>query len=241
MTYHVLSYLFLTYLPISRIEPKPRFSLPINQAVGETVNEIVPRQVLHDLIDRSSNHVIADECIRRTAFGCKHFTNEVGCIFMGETAMKLPPGLMRKATKEEAHEHVEKAVKQELIPLTGKVNVDNTGFLTPDTKKLLSVCFCCHCCCMMGFFKHTPAAHLDKTFPAVEGISVQVNDSCKDCGTCVETCIFDSISIQDGHATHSRQCRGCGRCATYCPNKALEMTINNPQYEQDVFDRIMSM
>lgn len=230
----------MTYLPITKIEPRTPFTLPINESVGEVVNEIIPLQILHDFIDRASHHVISDQCFCRVAYDCKNFTPEVGCILMGETTEKLPPALMRKVSKEEAHKHVEKAVKLGLVPVTGKVNFDNTGFLTPDTKKLLSVCFCCHCCCMMGFFKHTPVDHLNKMFPAVEGISVQVTDACKGCGICIETCIFDAVTIQNGKAVHSAHCRGCGRCVMYCPNKAVRISINNPNYRRDVFDRVMS-
>jgi UDP-glucose 4-epimerase len=230
----------MTYLPIIKIEPRMPFTLPINESAGKVVNEIIPLQILHDFIDSASHHVISDKCFCRVAHDCKNFTPDVGCILMGETTEKLPPGLMRKVTKEEAHKHVEKAVKLGLVPVTGKVNFDNTGFLTPDTKKLLSVCLCCHCCCMMGYFKHTPANHLNKVFPAVEGISVEVTDGCKGCGTCIETCIFDAITIQNRKAVHSAQCRGCGRCVMNCPNKAASISINNPNYRQDVFNRIMS-
>ncbi len=59
-------------------------------------------------------------------------------------------------TREQAHAHVERAVEVGLVPMTGKVRVDNFIFLTPDEQKLLSVCFCCHCCSMMTSFKHIP-------------------------------------------------------------------------------------
>jgi ferredoxin len=39
---------------------------------------------------------------------------------------------------------------------------------------------------------------------------------------------------------HSAHCRGCGRCVMYCPNKAVRISINNPNYRRDVFDRVMS-
>lgn len=230
----------MTYLPVARIEPGPTFTLSVNEGIGGVATEILPLNILHDLIDRASHHVIADRCFCRVAHDCRNFTPEVGCIFMGETTTKLPPQLVRKATKEEAHKHAEKAVSLGLLPLTGKVNVDNTGFLTRDTKKLLSVCFCCHCCCMMGYFKHAPAAHLDRIFPPAEGISVRVTEACKGCGTCIETCIFDAVVIREGKAVHSERCRGCGRCVTNCPNQAVRMSMDNPSYRRDIFERIMS-
>jgi UDP-glucose 4-epimerase len=231
----------ITYLPTSRkIEPIAPMTIKVGKDVGSTSNEILPENILHELIDRAQHHLIMDECICRTAFKCEHFTKDVGCIFMGETAMSFPPGLGRIATKEEAHRHVDRAVSLGLLPLAGKVNVDNTGFLVPYRKKLLSVCFCCHCCCMMGYFRHASPDHLRRIFPPVEGMSVTVTEKCKGCGTCVETCVFDAITLKDGRAVHSEKCRACGRCVNACPNGAVRITISNPNYKEDVLRRIGS-
>ena len=64
--------------------------------------------------------------------------------------------------EETALEHARKAIDLGLVPLTGKVRVDNFLMMTPDRDKLLTVCFCCHCCCMMGFYKHIPPSQLDQ-------------------------------------------------------------------------------
>jgi hypothetical protein len=154
----------MTYLAVNKniIDERPKV-ISVNESAGETVNEILPRQVLDDMIDAFSYHFLMDACICRTGFQCKNFTSEVGCLFMGETARKLPPGLGGQVSREQAHAHVDKAVRLGLIPMTGKVNVDNLGFLIKDTKELFSVCFCCHCCCMMGYYKHSPE-HLKKLF-----------------------------------------------------------------------------
>lgn len=230
----------MTYLPTNKniVDKTPKI-VEVNQNLGETVNEILPQQVLDDMIDTYSFHIIMDTCICRTGYQCKNFTNEVGCMFMGETAKKLPPGLGRKVTREQAHAHVKRAVGLGLIPMTGKVNVDNLGFLTPDTKELFSVCFCCHCCCMMGYYKHSPE-HQKKLFKPVEGLYVRVNQNCVGCGTCIETCIFDNIVIQNGAALHLDHCVGCGRCKTTCPNNAVDISVNNPNYVEDVKNRLKS-
>jgi len=230
----------MTYLPTNKnIENKTSNVFEINKSVGEIVNEILPQQVLNDMIETYSFHFVMDKCICRTGYKCKNFTHEVGCMFMGETAKKLPPGLGRKVNKEQAHAHVKKAVGLGLIPMTGKVNVDNLGFLTPDTKELFSVCFCCHCCCMMGYYKHSPE-HQKKIFKPVEGLHVRVNQNCIGCGTCIETCIFDNITIQNEAAHHLDHCIGCGRCQTTCPNNAVDISVNNPNYVNDVKNRLKS-
>jgi len=230
----------MTYLPNSKkiIDQRPK-TLAIDETVGEAGSEIIPRRILDDMIELNTTHIIMDTCICRTGFNCENFTNEIGCLFMGETAKKLPPELGRIVTKEMAHEHVSKACDIGLVPMVGKVNVDNLGFLTPDTKKLLSVCFCCHCCCMMGYYKHD-SEHQKKLFKPVEGIQIHTTENCIGCGECVETCIFDNIINKEGITTHLDHCTGCGRCEATCQHGGVEIILNNPDYIEDVKERLGS-
>lgn len=214
--------------------------LPVNKSLGESYDEILPPQIVHDFIDKASKYVIMDKCGCRLAKKCQHFTNDVGCLFMGESALHIPHGVSREVSREEAHAHVNRAVSVGLIPMTGKVRVDNFIFLTPDKNKLLSVCFCCHCCCMMTALKHIPGDYLDGIMRPIEGLEITVNENCVGCGTCVDTCGFNAIQIINGKAVHNDQCRGCGRCVTYCPEHAVSISINNFNYMDDVKSRIES-
>jgi len=214
--------------------------LPINQSLEQPSSTVLPPQVALDFIERASVHVRMDTCGCRTAHHCENFTNEVGCLFLGESALEVPAGASRRITKEEALEHARKAIDLGLVPLTGKVRVDNFLMLTPDRDRLLTVCFCCHCCCMMGFYKHIPPAQLDQVISPIEGLSVEVTEDCVGCGTCVDYCVFGAITVQDGVAVHNAQCRGCGRCATNCPQEAVRISLDNPDFVADVESRIES-
>jgi heterodisulfide reductase subunit A len=52
---------------------------------------------------------------------------------------------------------------------------------------------------------------------------------CTGCGTCVETCAFQAISLEKGEGVLSTAqiapllCKGCGNCATACPSKAITL------------------
>jgi UDP-glucose 4-epimerase len=214
--------------------------LPINQNLEQPTSTALPPQVVFDLIERASVHVRMDSCGCRTAHHCQSFTNEVGCLFMGESALEVPAGASRRITKEEAIEHARKAIDLGLVPLTGKVRVDNFLMMTPDRNRLLTVCFCCHCCCMMRSFRHIPPSQLDQVISPIEGLSVEVTEDCVGCGTCVEYCVFGAISIQDGVSVHNDQCRGCGRCAANCPQEAVRISLANPNFVEDVESRIES-
>jgi UDP-glucose 4-epimerase len=214
--------------------------LPINRRLEQPTSTALPPQVVFDFIERASTHVMMDTCGCRTAHHCQNFTNEIGCLFMGESALDMPVGASRKVTKEEALQHARKAISLGLIPLTGKVRVDNFLMMTPDRSRLLTVCFCCHCCCMMGFFKHIPPPQLDQVISPIEGLSVEVTETCVGCGTCIEYCVFEAISVEDGVAVHSDQCRGCGRCEINCPQNAVKISVSNPNVVEDVEKRIES-
>jgi len=230
----------MTYLPnSSNIVDNRSKTIQVNESAGEVVSEIIPLKILDELIEANTVHIIMDTCICRTGYDCKNFTNEIGCLFMGETAKKLPPGLGRQVSREAAHQHAKRASSIGLVPMVGKVNVDNLGFLTPDTRELLSVCFCCHCCCMMGYYKHDKT-HLKKLFKPIEGIEVKTTENCIGCGSCVETCIFDNITNKDGVTVHGDHCVGCGRCEATCENGGVEIILSNPDYVEDVKDRIQS-
>jgi hypothetical protein len=57
----------------------------------------------------------------------RHDKKETHDIFMGDTALKLPHGVSRQVTREQAH--VDRAIEVGLVPMTGKVRVDN--FILP--------------------------------------------------------------------------------------------------------------
>jgi UDP-glucose 4-epimerase len=214
--------------------------LPINESLGPPNNTVLPPQVVSDFIQKASIHVVMDTCGCRTAHHCENFTNSIGCLFMGDSALEVPAGASRRVTREQALAHARKAIELGLVPMAGKLRVDNFLMMTPDRSRLLTICFCCHCCCMMRSFRHIPTEQLDQILLPVEGLSVEVTDDCVGCGTCVEYCAFDAITIEDGRAVHEAKCRGCGRCETYCPQGAVKISISNPDVVADVERRIES-
>lgn len=211
--------------------------IPVNRSLsaGSTV---LPPRIIHEFIDMTPYHVVSETCGCRLAQRCEHFPDSIGCLFMGATAPELSPGTMKRVGRDEAHRHVEAAIAAGLTPVIGKIRVDNFIFLERDRERLLSVCFCCHCCCMMGYFRHIPSRDLDEVMRPIEGLSIRVTDACAGCGACVDYCRFGAITIRDGRAVHSGLCRGCGRCERYCPNGAISMTLDNPRFKDEVIRRI---
>ncbi len=211
--------------------------VPINKSL-DTGSTVLPPQIIHEFIDMTPYHVVSETCGCRLAQRCEHFPDTIGCLFMGASAPALSPGTMKTVSREEAHRHVESAISTGLTPVIGKIRVDNFIFLERDRERLLSVCFCCHCCCMMGYFRHIPSRRLNEVMRPIEGLSIRVTDACAGCGACIGYCRFGAITIRDGRAVHNEFCRGCGRCERYCPNGAISITLDNPHFKEDVIRRI---
>jgi len=211
--------------------------LPINTELQQE-ELLLPIQVASEFIDRSSHRMIMDVCGCRQAYDCKQHSPEIGCLFLGESVLDISGGMGRLVSRKEAHEHLQKAVDQGLVPATSKVRVDNFMFNIPDRGKLLTLCFCCHCCCMSSFYKDLPAEYLDRVTRPIQGLTIEVGDECTGCGTCLEYCVFDAISIVQGKAVHDDTCRGCGRCATRCPEKAVRISLDNPNVKDEIVDHI---
>jgi len=49
-------------------------------------------------------------------------------------------------------------------------------------------------------------------------------DRCTGCGYCIESCVYNSISIESGLAVIDDSCQMCGVCSSVCPVDAIEIT-----------------
>jgi UDP-glucose 4-epimerase len=225
----------------SWVDPKKNFSgnVPIN--VDLTYDNIpLPAEIVHEFIDKSSHRMIMNVCGCRQAYSCENHPRDLGCLFMGESVLDILPALGRLVSREEAHEHVDKGIAQNLTVHIGKAKVDNFLFGVKDSGKLVGMCFCCHCCCIAGFFKKLPIDHLNRIVPPIEGLTIEVTDACTGCGKCIEYCLYDAISIEDGTAVHNEFCRQCGRCSINCPTEAIKFKLDNPNFKDEIVSRIES-
>ncbi len=215
--------------------------IPINQKIEGAEEIALPEDVLFKLIEKAKHRVIVNFCGCRTACGCQHYPNDIGCLMMGESALLIPEKSRREVNIQEAKEHVVKAIATGLIPIAGKARIDNDLFMLPDKNKLLTICFCCECCCITRFTRHVPLDVLDSMIRPIEGLRIEVTDKCIGCGKCVDKCYTQAITIVDNRAVINETCRVCGRCAMNCPAKAIKLTLANPSASQEIIQRIESI
>lgn len=84
------------------------------------------------------------------------------------------------------------------------------------------ICSCCACCC------HTLGSMLRNGIHTqiLTSKYVAVNDrpKCSNCGDCVDRCVFQARSMDDGTLTYDNTlCYGCGLCVSICPEDAISL------------------
>jgi Fe-S-cluster-containing hydrogenase component 2 len=73
------------------------------------------------------------------------------------------------------------------------------------------------------------------------GIDIKVSTDCVGCGTCTEEiCFVNAIRMHAGKAHIDDTCRGCGRCVETCPHQAIELKITDPDYSVNTLRRLTS-
>lgn len=221
----------IMYLPQNQVVPIGKSLKPIDQLP-------VPSQVVEHFILETNFHWIMNSCICRRASGCRDYPVDLGCLFLGKAAMGINPKLGRRVEAQEALEHVARCRAEGLVHLIGRNKLDAAWLNVRPGNRLLTICNCCPCCCLWRILPVITPDIGHKVTP-MPGISVSVTDRCLGCGACTEdVCFVNAIRLEGNQAIVQPDCRGCGRCVNVCPNNAIELTIQNPEYVGAAIDRI---
>jgi UDP-glucose 4-epimerase len=212
--------------------------LPINQDIKRPGDSPMPLQLLDRLIEEASHSVILDTCGCRIAYKCRGYSHDIGCLHLGDDALLIPGSVCREVDVEEAKAHARRAVEAGLVPYVGKAHVDDFFYGIRDRGRMLTVCFCCECCCITRFIRDVPFKYVEPAYTRLEGISVEVTDACDGCGKCVKSCFIQAMQIVGEKASIGEYCRACGRCASVCPNDAITIRIDDPAYLERTYERI---
>jgi ferredoxin len=201
--------------------------IPINESIQGTKNTLIPEIVLTELIRRASHRVIIKRCTCRDHHKCKEHPIEGACILLGDGAGEIDTGVAWHVGVDEAIAHMKRQLNDGLIPMAGRVRMDDFFWGVPNRGRLLTICFCCRCCCTVmrstQYFPHEAKNSLVK----LKGLSFDVDtDKCIGCGDCAEDCFARAITVVEGKAVHSEEkCKGCGRCISICKLKAVNAKV----------------
>jgi len=221
----------LIYLPRNQV-------IPINKSLDQPGSMVLPSQVVDYFIEKTNYHWIMHSCICRAAEKCQDYPIDLGCLFLGEAVLGINPQLGRRVTKEEALEHVRRCREAGLVHLIGRNKLDTVWLGVGPGSKLLTICNCCPCCCLWRVLPHVAPSIGDK-ITRMPGLTVAVSDRCTGCGTCTrDVCFVNAIQLVNQRAVISDECRGCGRCVSICPQEAIEISIDNDQFVEELINRL---
>jgi Na+-translocating ferredoxin:NAD+ oxidoreductase subunit B len=134
-----------------------------------------------------------------------------------------------------AAEHYERSGRGRLITreeaLALLVQAEQTGLvLQPSNdQNPIVICMCCGCCCgVLRSLKAQPAPADLVSTPYVARLN---EDLCAGCGTCIDRCPMDALTMDISAVHDPKRCIGCGLCVTTCPTGALEL-VRKPAAQQ---------
>jgi MinD superfamily P-loop ATPase len=65
----------------------------------------------------------------------------------------------------------------------------------------------------------------------ISGVTARVRqDDCNGCGTCMDICHYDAISMDSVAHVEPLSCEGCAVCAHFCPENAIDLEPNHCGY-----------
>lgn len=220
--------------------------IPVNEELRGPESVNIPLVVLEELIRKSAHRVRIKRCHCRESKGCTAYPVEHACLHLGQDTIDHKPWIADALSVDEAIAHARHMVGLGLTPMIGRVKMDNILYGIPDRGRLLTVCFCCHCCCtVMASARYFPDKVKD-SIVRLKGMKITVDEQvCKDCRTreCLDGCIVKAFSFEDGRVFHdAEKCKGCGWCVSLCPRKAVRAEVEDIGAAVDeVMGRIDSM
>jgi Pyruvate/2-oxoacid:ferredoxin oxidoreductase delta subunit len=197
---------------LSAMMPKPFTRVvPVNTSLGEARTQVLAPDDIREII-RSASRLAVAPCTCRLSMKKCDAPIEV-CLQVGRGAdYSIERGSGRELTTEEALAIVQKAEAAGLVHVT--MNKADAGHF---------ICNCCGCCCQsfsMLRSQHLSLCDPSRFAPVVDAVT------CTGCGTCVDRCWFDAMSMDPATAmamVDAASCLGCGQCAVACPEGAISM------------------
>ena len=211
-------------------------TININQKIESEGSEFLPTQVIKDVIKRCDDIVIMNSCLCRSSNNCQDYPHDIGCIFLGPTARKIPKHIGHLATVEEALAQVDRADAAGLSHIIGRNKIDTVWMNIRPEKGLLTICHCCPCCCLWKVYPNLDEEISDK-LEKLEGVTVKLQEeNYRKCKLCLNACMFDSISLKDNKISIDYDnCKGCGLCVNACKFDAITI-----EYSEKTIDNIVN-
>jgi len=194
--------------------------IPVQKPLTSGEEFVLPSQTVEEIIDKFDD-IAVGHCFcrqRRSLLGepCHFHAPTLNCFTFGKSARHtVAQGFAKRIGKDEARRIMREA---EAAGLVHKAFHPGSRESSPET----SICNCCKDCC------DTLRLWRDGTLPMINStyhLAVIDEETCTGCGTCVDWCPTDAITLGDeGVARRDEDaCIGCGVCARFCPEEAISL------------------
>jgi Pyruvate/2-oxoacid:ferredoxin oxidoreductase delta subunit len=184
--------------------------IPVRESLS-ALQWVLPSGQVLDIL-RNARSIAVQNCGCRVHYSRCNNPLEVCFLLNDRSEHAIEKGVARQVSLSEARDILQKADEYGLIHLT---------LYQPD-HEIYALCNCCPCCChdlqLMKVYNRRDLV-VRSEYVAVTDI-----DSCTSCGKCIERCIFNARTLDDGRMHYnSGLCLGCGLCVTICPEHATAM------------------
>lgn len=208
-----LSHQYLDFLmQLEKTEDKRLSKIPFARVIS--IDEDIPQGSSVQPYDKLLEYVDRTEYFAQATCHCRHAAELTGnpcdkpkdvCLSVGVGAKyMIEYGLARAVTKDEVRAILKRAEDAGLVHV-----VSNTG------KNIDFICNCCSCHCEV---LHSMKRSADYGRAARSSFIAEVEtDECIGCGSCIDRCPMDALTMQDQTATVDKNsCIGCGLCISSC-------------------------
>ena len=213
------------YIPIAfnldlwRKAPQMR-TIPIGESIP-IQTEAMPYERAEEIVRTQSTIAITNCICRQEMRIAGHDCSKPmeTCMSFGAAAESyIRTGKGRRISQEEALAILDLADEAGLVLQPG------------NAKDPLFICACCGCCCgvLRNIKRHPqPASIVSSPYIAAHDPAI-----CSGCGTCVERCQMEAMTLPNGTAElNQERCIGCGLCVSTCTTGALTL-VRKPESEQ---------
>lgn len=207
------------------IEPKKKL-VDVDEEVKVPKSKIMNTSTVLDLIEEYGNedNMALTHCLCRQAQAingepCRLNLPVESHIWVGDFARHaIKHDIGRPISKQEALELMEEVRQKGGVH---EIMHEGMDLDEPD----LAICSCCwDCCTVLGGWARSQTPFYVETEALA---SLEEPESCTGCGTCVNICPVEAITIVSDIAVHEEDhCIGCGLCEFHCPNDAVRMLPN---------------
>lgn len=213
-------------------------TIPVQKSI-QVEHHVTTYDHIREIINTTDGPIAVNPCMCREGAKsrgnpCQITERMETCMCFGDWARHfIKTGGSKEITREEALEIMRKNEEDGLV-------LQPTNY-----QKIDFVCACCGCCCgVLQIQKALPNPAIQWAHNYIAAVETE---HCTACGTCVERCQVDAVTLDEKNdcaVINLERCIGCGNCVVSCPSESLHLVKRedevNPPEDRTSLYRILA-